>query len=238
MNRSIENILEKGITQYGTRNDILLVLIRYHASCGRNPEETFAAIKTWLETKSHRSKTWERNPESVLADLEYKINRWYTNRRPKVAEILVPLAQPDLEVIIRNTHLLKENGRYGARAFRMQQFQFHLIAFYKALKRDTVYLPINGVKQMNGASRHTASGHLKYCERIGLITMVSSYDRFAHKSRRYRLNYQPQEGIPIRSLEEGLCNRYGVSELYRRYSRRIYVRIRGFSNTVQSDQNI
>ena len=135
------------------------------------------------------------------------------------------LTDKDIEFILDPTASLIQNGRLGSQAYSVQRFLYSLLAFYKAIDKNIAPLPYNTVIQFDGVSKRTAHRRIEFAQNIGLLMQMSPHDRYAHKSRVMRLDYEFKDGTAVKSLEEGLAVIFQEWELQHRYSRDIHARI-------------
>ena len=223
--RTILDILKRGLIEFGTRNEIQMQLIRYFEEEGFEEGETEENILAWYEAHDHKSKDWNINPRMVERELASAIANWYNKRKNGKRLPRAELTVKDIEFILETTARLTQNGRLGSQAYSVQRFLYSLLAFYKAIKKQVAPLPYNTVIQFDGVSKKTAHRRIEFAKNIGLLMQMSPYDRYAHKSRVMRLDYEFEDGFTVKSLEEGLAEIYQEWDLQHLYSRDIHARI-------------
>lgn len=101
----IERLLEKGLTESGTRHDAILKLTYYFGIClGLSESRSLAELQTWLESKFHV--TNENNPKNFVNQSLREARHYYRNHVARIGSMPgvqtvslgLPLSEKDHDV--------------------------------------------------------------------------------------------------------------------------------------------
>jgi len=148
----------------------------------------------------------------------------YVNRNNRIPYNIrswdrVALTQRDLAFILRKTNNYKE-----------QQFLFSLFQYAKANSNQaTLVLPKRVVIKFKGSSTRTYRERISFAEHIGLLVLITDFNRHRGIAREYHITYKfRDEQGDILSLDEGINRIYKRHVIKRIYSRRISTKLLRF----------
>nr|MBC8193412.1 hypothetical protein [FCB group bacterium] len=230
-----KGLLENGITELGTRNISLLLLVQYFMlDLKYTSSETESLILDWLDSFQHESEDWLNNPKSVTSQVTSMVKRFDEIKYSSTHFKRDPLSLQDVQNIIS---YFEDQQPWGAEVYRQQHFIFDLLSWYASQDQAEVDLAFNFVRRFEGGSQKTAKRRMEFCESNGILIKTRRHDWLNRKSRRYKVNFEYEDGTQVRSLTEGIHLLYSKTEIYRLYSRAIARRITTDVNPGQKDQN-
>jgi hypothetical protein len=112
--------------------------------------------------------------------------------------------------------------------YRKQKFIFSLLEYALNRKDSNNHfrLPKKTIIKFDCCSSASYQEKIRFCESIGLITMVREYYRQDQRARTYRINYTfAKDSEIVHDLEDGLGKIFDRRDLRNRYSRQYLNRI-------------